>query len=120
MRLIDADALERWMELGYANANPLDYITKATFAECIAKVKASHTIDAELVRHGRWMFEFALDDSNFYRCSECNRQEVLLAKESTCKHSANCKIGGFDCYHCNDKICPCLTCQYEWRGVKEE
>ena len=38
----------------------------------------------------------------------------------TCKHSANCKIGGFDCYHCNDKDCPCLTCQYEWRGVKEE
>lgn len=38
----------------------------------------------------------------------------------TCKHSANCKIGGFDCYHCNDKDCPCLTCQYEWRGVKED
>lgn len=38
----------------------------------------------------------------------------------TCKHSANCKIGGFDCYHCNDKDCPCLTCQYEWRGAKEE
>ena len=37
----------------------------------------------------------------------------------TCKHSANCKIGSFDCYHCNDKDCPCLTCQYEWRGMKE-
>ena len=37
----------------------------------------------------------------------------------TCKHSANCKIGSFDCYHCSDKDCPCLTCQYVWRGAKE-
>lgn len=58
MRLIVADALERWLEMNYANANPLDYNTKATLAECLTKVKASPTIDAVPV----------------VRCKECIRR----------------------------------------------
>ena len=45
-RLIDANALKRWLETNKANANPLDYNTKATYAECITMVEAMETIDA--------------------------------------------------------------------------
>lgn len=45
-RLIDGDALKRWLEMNKANANPLDYNTKATYAECIMMVETMETIDA--------------------------------------------------------------------------
>jgi len=76
MRLIDADTLERWLEMNYANANPLDYLTKATLAECLAKVKASPTIDAVPVVHGRWQGEAdgyadGYPVYDVWYCSEC-------------------------------------------------
>lgn len=46
MRLIDADALKKWLETNKANVNPLDYNTKATYAECITMVEISETIEA--------------------------------------------------------------------------
>ena len=50
-RLIDANALTRWLETNKSNANPLDYNTRATYAECITMVNAMETIDAvEVVR----------------------------------------------------------------------
>lgn len=86
MRLIDADAFARWLEVNKANTNPLDYNTKATYAECITKVKAMKTIDAEPVRHGRWeWYEEPYDSRNpdgdyGWRCSECKQD---LAEELT-------------------------------------
>ena len=50
-------------------------------------------VDAEPVRHGRWKFEFELDETNFYRCSECDRQEVLLAKENIEEWCPYCHCG---------------------------
>lgn len=46
MRQIDADILERWLEMKYADAHPLDYNTKASFGECLTMVKTMPTIDA--------------------------------------------------------------------------
>lgn len=63
------------------------------YDEAIDHVMDFPAADAEPVRHGRWMFEFALDNSNFYRCSECNRQEVLLAKESINEWCPYCHCG---------------------------
>lgn len=46
MRLIDADALTKWLRTNKANVNLLDYNTSATYAECITMVEAMETIDA--------------------------------------------------------------------------
>ena len=42
---------------------------------------------------GRWIFDFSLDDSNFYKCSICGRQEILLAKESISEYCPYCHCG---------------------------
>ena len=55
VRLIDANQLIQWIETNKANTNPLDYNTRATYAECITMVSAMKTIDAEPVRHGHWI-----------------------------------------------------------------
>lgn len=44
-------------------------------------------------RHGRWVYEFELDGHNFYRCSVCNRQEVLLAKYDAGEWFPYCHCG---------------------------
>ena len=49
--------------------------------------------DVVEVRHGEWIFDFALDGSNFYRCSVCDRQAVLLSKESTAEYFPYCHCG---------------------------
>lgn len=56
----------------------------------------AETLPAEEVApvvHGRWIFNFSLDGSNFYRCSVCDRQEVLLAKESASEYFPYCHCG---------------------------
>lgn len=45
------------------------------------------------VERGEWKLEFTLDDTNFYRCSVCDRQETLLAKESTLEFFPYCHCG---------------------------
>jgi hypothetical protein len=63
-------------------------------ANCAVAIKELiPTADVAEVRHGEWIFEFELDGSNFYRCSVCGRQEVLLAKESTDEYFPYCHCG---------------------------
>ena len=38
----------------------------------------------------------------------------------SCKYDDACFTGKKDCFGCHEKRCPCLTCQYEWRGVQKE
>ena len=38
----------------------------------------------------------------------------------TCKYDDACLTGKKDCFGCREKSCPCMTCQYEWRGVQKE
>lgn len=64
VKLINASKLIRQLEICKANANPLDYNTKATYAECIAMVKAMETIEVKYV--GQWEWKDTL------RCSICN------------------------------------------------
>lgn len=54
VRLIDVNKSIRQLEMCKTNANPLDYNTKATYAECIAMLKAAEVVEAEPIRHGRW------------------------------------------------------------------
>lgn len=72
--LVNADKLIRQFETCKANAHPLDYNTKATYAECITMVKAAETIDAEPVRHGRWRINMEFAD---YECSVCKQGDVI-------------------------------------------
>jgi len=53
-RLIDANELTRWLEMVLSNANPLDRKARAAFTECLAKIKATPTIDAAPVKHAEW------------------------------------------------------------------
>lgn len=50
-------------------------------------------VDATPVIHGKWIFDFSLDDMNFYKCSVCGRQEVLLAKECIEEDCPYCNCG---------------------------
>lgn len=59
----------------------------------IDRIKSAPAADVAEVRHGKWVFDFTLDGSNFYNCSECGRQEVLLAKESTSEYFPYCHCG---------------------------
>ena len=49
--------------------------------------------DVVEVRHGEWVFEFALAGHSFYHCSVCGRQESLLTKESTAEYFPYCHCG---------------------------
>jgi len=50
-------------------------------------------VEAAPVRRGEWVAEFDLDDSTFYRCSICGRQEVLLTKEDIKEYFPYCHCG---------------------------
>lgn len=53
----------------------------------------SQEFDFTPVVHGQWLFDFSLSDSVFYRCSICNRQEVLLGKYSIEEQCPYCHCG---------------------------
>lgn len=55
VRLIDANALTRWLESVLSNANPLDRRARAAFSEVLARVKTMLDIDAVPVVHARWV-----------------------------------------------------------------
>lgn len=84
MRLIDADALKRWLETNKANVNPLDYNTKATYAECITMVENMETIEAEPVRHGKWLM--ITDSKHCGVCSVCFRQDYIDPLATHCRY----------------------------------
>lgn len=44
-------------------------------------------------KEGKWVFDFSLDGSNFYKCSVCGRQEILLAKENVSEWFPYCHCG---------------------------
>ena len=47
--------------------------------------------------------------------------DLAHAKDcDTCKYDDACLTGKKDCFGCREKSCPCMTCQYEWRGVQKE
>ena len=69
MRLIDADALNREIDKVECYSRDPDV---THMSECIANAP---TVDAEPVRHGKWIDEgYYADNTNIkaWHCSECN------------------------------------------------
>lgn len=89
VRLINANKLIRQLEICKANANPLDYNTKATYAECIAMVKAAEIIDAEPVRYGHWIHKLRQYEMDECNCSECG-QLMTTAIGQRMSYCPNC------------------------------
>lgn len=89
MRLIDAEALAE-----YAEKN-------LTIAECIAiknALKKAETVEAEAVRHGRWI-ETSYDE---YKCSACGkivRDEIFYAIEPKDREGASMCVANY-CPNC--------------------
>lgn len=87
-RLIDADAMRQdWLENGQ---NEYIYDTNAV----LDSIDAQPTIEAEPVRHGRWL------DNEFYMfCSVCGMQWYYCDNETQdfkfCPH-CGCKMDGDD------------------------
>lgn len=84
MRLINSDALKRWLETNKANVNTLDYNAKATYAECIKMVENMETIEAEPVRHGKWLM--ITDGKHCGVCSVCFRQDYIDPIATHCRY----------------------------------
>lgn len=82
VRLIDANALTRWLEMNKSNAHPLDYSTKGAYASCITMVGAMESIDAVPV----------------VRCRECWRHQtancpMFLRGGDYAFHDGFCHLG---------------------------
>ena len=88
MRLIDADVLERVIEIDMSGQSYDAYL--------IAKqaVAAAPTIDAVPVVHGEWSQRSCFDeDENVYVCSVCDEPWTLTAGtplENNMHHCPNC------------------------------
>lgn len=87
MRLIDADHLKRWIIARWEETDPKSaYPLRAI--DIIDQIDREVTIDAEPVKHGRWIW-----DEEGYHCSECffhaygNTLECL---DGTYRYCPNC------------------------------
>ncbi|MBP3648557.1 MAG: hypothetical protein J6K73_02120 [Clostridia bacterium] len=74
IRLIDADVLEKDLR-NYADKTHFNgHIELANgILKTISKVDEAPTIDAEIVRHGRWIVQKVDDIRTKFYCSECER-----------------------------------------------
>lgn len=100
--LISREALKRWLEMNKANANPLDYNTKATYAECITMVEAMETIDAVPVRHAKVLYNVAIEKEE---CCGYKKRKGLVLQKYTCS-SCYTAIPGESkfCMECGAKL----------------
>lgn len=90
MRLIDADALEDvLLNHGFCYCNESDYSDGVASGFLLARddVKEAPTIDAEPIKHGRWVWsedapleegQIEGDRESFYQCSECGAYDLRL------------------------------------------
>lgn len=85
-----AEYIEREAALSAVDCGNLHKGIVDALQENIKDIPAADVVEA---RHGQWIFDFALDGSNFYRCSECGRQECLLAKYSIYEFAPYCHCG---------------------------
>lgn len=91
MRLIDADKLEdvlaKHQALYYGDSDYYEGISQG-FNLAIYDVKEAPTIDAEPVRHGKWIWE-----EQVYNCSVCSHKaygNILECMDGTYKYCPNC------------------------------
>lgn len=98
MRLIDADVLIEYMDLTLDIIKPVEAavgeepIRSMIIEGAIEQVKAMPTIDAEPVKHGRWIkneAESALHVEPIYDCSACHNWQAWGNYECT-PYCPNC------------------------------
>ena len=93
MRLIDADALsKKWQEVLDEKADEKGTLAYITFELFIDRLKEEPTIEAEPVRHGRWIGAPLCGNDNC-RCSACGSWHNIHANlhgEIMQKYCPNC------------------------------
>lgn len=106
MRLIDADALikDNGLESATKYGNRTEKQRTASYStmmlyEIAEMIDEAPTVDAEPVRHGRWIFA----DDGYCRCSECNQKAPSIEDEVT--------MTDF-CPHCGQRL--------DWRASERE
>ena len=118
MRLIDADALKAVFEEKSSEAVCGVELCKAI----ISRIDEAQTVDAEPVRHGKWM-PFMTDSHGFtemFKCSECKRYSyyAYYDKRLDYKYCPHC---GAKMYETQKKPCDdcqefdCYGCEYSER-----
>lgn len=79
MRLIDANALEQIITEKFKEhyGNTVYQFMRDFFTFVIRQIRKAPTIEAETVRHGRWIHDY----NNLYGCSECMERETMSPKK---------------------------------------
>ena len=85
MRLIDADKLYDDIAR-YRDENMLGG-GNLLVDDILEDINLSPTVDAEPVRHGKWIFN---SERYSWECSECQRQTGSIFEESKSKFCKNC------------------------------
>lgn len=81
MRLVDADALMREFAKFVRASNNSDFADDPTWNDAVSLLGSAPTIEAEPIKHGRWV-ETDRDDPCYYACSLCGKRSDF--KEHYC------------------------------------
>lgn len=104
MRMIDADALKAKLKIGTNTATYSDYCNGYSDARQVDldAIDAAPTIDAEPVRHGRWI-DTPLPNSRVAKCSLCGFWQRTNGDDKTGKHLIHNAIYRY-CAGCGAKM----------------
>ena len=86
MRLIDADALAKFIDYGHLN-NPNEKLYSEN--DIREMIDMMPTINAVPVRHGKWIDGYILDEP-IEVCSECNTFYMLKFSGGGMRYCPNC------------------------------
>lgn len=108
----------------YKNISALNAKTCDMQNELIEEIKTDR---ARISENIKWMEAERDDLKRYIRQLEMEKDAAVADLEhvkdcDSCKYDNACLTGKKDCFSCHEKSCPCMTCQYVWRGVqtKEE
>ena len=92
MRLIDADVLMRTYAEFVAPSNRSDFARIPTWNDAVSLLGSAPTVDAEPVRHGRWIYTGFME----VKCSECSETFHELESTNYCPNCGAKMDGGED------------------------
>lgn len=103
MRPIDGDILlEQFRSLRdkQGTENAIHRAVRGALVDCILRTKDAPTVDAEPVKHGRWILDGIIKN---YPKQDVNKYYLLICSECGCMHrTRRCESGGF----INADFCP--------------
>lgn len=93
MRLIDADELkqqfvDKLVRVGLSPEKAEEF-AKTAFDATFKTIDAMPTIEAEPIKHGRWIYIRDEENNGLYECSECHKRDIH-AKECEVPYCWNC------------------------------